>query len=691
MRPASVAVVGVSPHSIGADALANMERFGYRGAIIPVSRTASEAGGHPCVASIDDVPLGIDVALLCVPRAAVVESVTACIRREVGAAIIFASGFAESGATGDSDQQRLAVLARESGIALLGPNCIGLTNYVDNVALGFVYRAPEHVPDGPALSIIGQSGAMVGNLRQATRARGLPVAYAISTGNEVDLTTEDLLEYVLQDGRSGPIAIFAEQIRRPPDFLRLARLARERRRPIVLLHPGRSEAARESARSHTGALAGDHAVMKTLVEAEAVVVVDTLDEFADVAAILTRFPEPSGAGVAVLTDSGAFKGLALDFCSAVELAVPALAPATLTTLEALLPPFAPASNPLDITTAGLRDTRLYATTARALLHDPGVGAFVAAIMPGTPAIGRAIGAAVLPELIAGTTPCAYAVLGAPAPVDAELSASFAAAGMPFFRSPEQALRAMKHVTAFGRSRTRVARHLTGRPVIASLPDGEALLEVHAKALLAAAGIAVPRGALAHTLAEAHAIAAGIGYPVVLKAQSAALLHKTDAGGVAIGIADAAALDAAWDDVHARIAARRPELVLDGVLVEAMAPAGIECVVGARRDPQWGAVLLCGLGGVWIETLGDVQLMPLDVTPAEAGERLGALRAGALLAGVRGAPPSDRAALVDVVLRIGAMMAATPALREIEINPLVVYPAGGGAIALDALMIGASAT
>jgi acyl-CoA synthetase (NDP forming) len=250
---------------------------------------------------------------------------------------------------------------------------------------------------------------------------------------------------------------------------------------------------------------------------------------------------------------------------------------------------------------------------------------------------------------------------------------------------------MKHVTAFGRSRTRVARHLTGRPVIASLPDGEALLEVHAKALLAAAGIAVPRGALAHTLAEAHAIAAGIGYPVVLKAQSAALLHKTDAGGVAIGIADAAALDAAWDDVHARIAARRPELVLDGVLVEAMAPAGIECVVGARRDPQWGAVLLCGLGGVWIETLGDVQLMPLDVTPAEAGERLGALRAGALLAGVRGAPPSDRAALVDVVLRIGAMMAATPALREIEINPLVVYPAGGGAIALDALMIGASAT
>jgi acyl-CoA synthetase (NDP forming) len=690
MRPASVAVVGVSPHSIGADALANMARFKYGGAIIPVSRTATEAGGHACVASIDDVPLGVDVALLCVPRAAVVESVTACIRREIGAAIIFASGFAEAGAAGDADQHQLAELARASGIALLGPNCIGLTNYVDNIALGFVYRAPEHVPDGPALSIIGQSGAMVGNLRQATRARGLPVAYAISTGNEVDLTTEDLLDYVLHDGRSGPIAIFAEQIRRPPEFLRLARFARERNRPIVLLHPGRSAAARESARSHTGALAGDHAVMKTLCEAEAVVVVDSLDEFVDVAAILTRFPEPSGAGVAVLTDSGAFKGLALDFCAVVDLTVAELAPATLTALDALLPPFAPASNPLDITTAGLRDTSLYATTARALLHDANVGAFVGAIMPGTPAIGRAIGAAVLPELIAAATPSAYAVLGAPSPVDPELSASFAAAGMPFFRSPEQALRAMKHVTAFGRARKRVPRRITGKPAIAALHDGTALLEVQAKALLATAGITVPRGALARTLIDAHAIAAGIGFPVVLKAQSAALLHKTDAGGVAIGIADGTALEVAWHDLHARIAERRPGLVLDGVLIEAMAPAGIECVAGARRDPHWGAVLLVGLGGIWIETLGDVQLMPLDVTAAEAHERIGALRGGALLDGVRGAPPSDRAALIDVLLRIGALMAGTPALREIEINPLVVYPAGGGAIALDALIIGASA-
>ncbi|HEY5350321.1 MAG TPA: hypothetical protein VIJ64_11325, partial [Candidatus Lustribacter sp.] len=317
---------------------------------------------------------------------------------------------------------------------------------------------------------------MVGNLRLATRARGLPVAYAISTGNEVDRTTEDFLAYVLDDGRRGPIALFVEQIRRPRYFLELARLARERQRPIVLLHPGRSSAARESARSHTGALAGDYALMKTLVEAEAVTVVETLDEFADVCAILTRFPEPNGAGVAVLTDSGAFKGLALDFCNAIGLDVPALAPSTVTALETLLPPFAPATNPLDVTTQGLRDTSLYATTARALLADSSVGAFVAAVMPGTPAIGRAIGAAVLPELTASEKPSAYAVLGGPAPVPDELVAAFAEAGVPFFRSPEQALRAVAHVTRYGRARGRVPRDRSaGPPAVESLPAGEALV------------------------------------------------------------------------------------------------------------------------------------------------------------------------------------------------------------------------
>lgn len=678
MAPKSVAVVGASASSIGADVLGNLERFHYAGEVYVVSRSGIAFGGRSSVASISDLPRGIDAAVLCVPRDAVVDALEACAELGVRAAVVFASGFAEAGEHGAADQARLAEVAQRKNIAILGPNCLGLTNFVAGIPLGFTYRQPAPPGSGSALSILAQSGAIMGNLRGATQARGLNVAYAISTGNEAAITIEDCLEYILNDGRIGPIAIFAEALRQPRAFLDLAARARMLRRPIVLFHPGRSAAARDSARSHTGALAGDYDLMRARCLHEGVIMVESLDELIDTSAILTRFPAGCSNGVAMLSDSGAFRGIALDFCASIGLDCAPLAPATLERLSKLLPPYAAASNPLDLTTAGLRDFSLYGNASQALVEDPGVGAFVVSVMPGTLAQGRAIGDAILPVLEASTKPSAYVVMGGPTPVAPELVAALREAAIPFFRSPEAALRAMGHVISFGRTVDRVRSIAQLGPTVD--PHVDVRAEYQGKAVLAAAGVTVPPGALAHSIEDAVAIAGRIGYPVVLKAQAPQLVHKSDAGGVRVGIHDARELAAAWIACTAAVAERAPGVVLDGFLIEAQCAAPVELIVAARRDSAWGLVLVAGLGGIWTEALGDVRLIAPDASPSEIRAELFSLRAAALLRGARGTAPVDVDSIVDVLRRLAGLLEANPRLREIEINPLAVSETG--AIALD---------
>jgi acyl-CoA synthetase (NDP forming) len=268
-------------------------------------------------------------------------------------------------------------------------------------------------------------------------------------------------------------------------------------------------------------------------------------------------------------------------------------------------------------------------------------------------------------------------------VPPEFTAAWRAQGVPVFASPERALRALAHATAYGRALAEVGDEPLTLTAPA-LPRRGTLPEYEGKAYLAALGIAVPPGGLARSASEAADIATRIGYPVALKAQAAALAHKSDAGGVALKIADAAALDAAWQSMHARIAAAQPGLVLDGVLVEAMAAPGVELIVGARRDPAWGPVVMVGLGGIWTEALDDVRLMPADLPREQVIAKIGRLRGAKLLHGLRGAPGVDIAAIADVAVTLGALIRARPEIAEIDINPLVAYPSG--VLALDALIV-----
>lgn len=690
LRPRSIAIAGVSPEvgSPGFHVLGNLERFGFAGDIHLVSRNRSEVGGRACVKSLDDVPEGVDLAMLMLPRAAIEEAVAACARRRIGAAVVFAAGFGEVGGEWAAAQERIAASARDAGIALCGPNCLGLINYVDNVPLTFSPQPSVPKQETLAIAIVAQSGGLATILRNALMARGLGIAYTISTGNEAVLGLEDYAAFLVEDKATRVITAFAEQIRMPQKFLAVAARARALGKAIVLLMPGRSAAARESAYSHTGALAGDHAMITTLAAHQGVVMVDGLDELIDVSELMARFPTPPTAGLAVLTDSGAFKGMTLDYCDAVGLDLPAPLPATAARLRAEIPEFVGPTNPLDITAQGILHLDLYQRTITPLLEDPSFGSLLlAVIITGSGEFPLAKGRAALTPVIGTTKPVIFGMLGDEAEVPPQLIAESREAGIPFFRSPERGLRALARITAYGRA---VARAKSRAPAVAlktpPLPAGTVLPEHASKSYLAACGIAVPRGRLARTLDEARDVAASAGFPVALKLQSADLSHKSDIGGVILGVAEAGVPEA-WRKLEGL--AQERSLPLDGILVEAMAGGGLECIVGARRDAAWGPIVLVGLGGIWTEALNDVRLLPPDLDLAEIAAELRQLKGVKLFAGLRGAPACDVTALAAIVARVGALMLARPEITEIDLNPVAVFAQGQGAVALDALIVRAA--
>jgi acyl-CoA synthetase (NDP forming) len=691
LRPRSIAIVGVSdkPGTTGGNIIGSLANYDYAGSLHLVSRGRREVLGRPCYPTVAEMPEGIDLAVLCLPRAGTVEALAACARRKIGGAIVFASGFAEQDDSGRAEQDEIARIARETDMALLGPNCLGVQNPADGISLG-LGLAPrltgEMAQAKPKVAIAGQSGGMAVALGAALRLRGFAATYIVSTGNEAALGIEEVIEDAIDHEASKVIALVAEQIRKPQRFLELARRARAAKKPIVLLHPGASAKAREAAASHTGALSGDHALMRALVGHEAVILVDSFDEWVDVTTLLCHYPTPPKPGLAVITNSGAFRGMSFDLCDALRLPLAELSQATKAKLHPLLPRFAHVGNPLDITAQTAFQFDLLGKTVAPLIDDPSVGSLVVAMVGGAGPIPLETARHASVPIAASSKPTIYAIFGAGSTLPPELEPTLRAANIPFSRSPEAAVRAMAHAAHYGPALARADARAAEPPSAPPLPGPGTLAEYRGKAWLAAAGIATPAGELARDLDAARRIAVRIGYPIALKAQAAALTHKSDAGGIVLNVTDDAALAAGWRRLHANILDAKPGLLLDGVLVERMAGRGVEMAVGARRDPQWGPVLMVGLGGIWIETLTDVRLMPADLTADSIAAEIAKLRGAKLLRGARGTPPADIPALAQAAARIGALLRATPAIREIDVNPLLVFPEGAGVLALDALIV-----
>ncbi len=689
LRPRSIAIVGASPSpgSLGASLLANLERFAFGGDVHLVNAGRREIDGRPCVNSTSALPMGIDCAAIAIPRAGILEAVAGCAERGVGGVIIYAAGFAEAGPDGGALQAELARLARDRGMAIAGPNCLGHINFVDGIPLTFSACAPVPAAGRRSIGIVSQSGAMATVLRAALHARDIAISFSISTGNEALNGVEDFLDHLIDDESTHALLLMVEQFRHPQRFLALARRAHDAGKPIVLLHPGRSVAARVSAKTHTGAMSGDYEVMRTLVTHAGVAVVESLEELIDLGELMIRWRSPPRGGAAVISDSGAFKAMVLDFCESSDLDLPEPSAATKSVLGAIAPDLVLPTNPLDVTAQALVDPDLYRKAIKPLLDDERYGSLVLAVVLSSQTHSQRKMAPIIAALedSGPRKPVVFAMLGEDCEVAPEIIAKLRSLGVPFFRSPERALRALARLAGLRAPQPASSTRPAVVGVGERLPAG-VIPEYDAKRLLAEAGIPVPRAELVADLPDARRAAARIGYPIVLKAQSPALAHKSDAGGVVLGLADEPALGQAWRKLHADIAKARPGLRLDGVLVEAMVRPGVELIVGARGDPDWGPVLVVGLGGVWAQVLRDVRVLPPDLEPEAIIGELRKLRAASLLTGFRGAPALDLDAVAEIAARLGRFAAAHPEIAEIDVNPLVVYPEHEGAIAVDALIV-----
>jgi acyl-CoA synthetase (NDP forming) len=688
LSPRSVAIIGMSTRerSAGHMVLRNLLANDFAGDIHLVGRGSGEIEGLPIGTDIAAIP-AVDVAVLTLPASAVAEALQACADREIGAAIVFASGFAEAGVAARANQEALGKRLGQAGLSVVGPNCIGYTNYRSGFMVGFTGVSKlERLPEGAsATAIIAQSGGLASHLRLGLRARGVPVSYSISTGNEMDLCIADFVDHLVDDDATRAMMLYVEHVKEPDRFRAAVLRARAAGKAVVMLHPGRSKRAQEAAQSHTGSLASDHAVMRCHVERAGATVVDTLDELLDTTELLCRFPQPSPGGLGIMTFSGAFCGIALDFCDDAGIDVPLLSKATVDALAPKMPPFIEPHNPLDLGTQPLWQPELVGVGLEALLAEPAIGGVAISIPAGSPQKGslwiEEIARAIRRH---PNKPVGLALLGDTSPLPPEIEQRARDNNLVLIRSSDRLLRAMGHVLARREKAWAVAAGFD-LPAIVPQTSG-ALPEWQGKAVLAKAGVPIPAGWLATTVDEAATCAAHIGYPVVLKAQAAKLAHKTEAGGVILNLRDEGALRAAWDRLVDNVKRVQPDLELDGVLVEAMASRGVELVVGAKRDPEWGPVLLIGVGGVMVEALRDVRLLAADSDRTEIANAFRGLRAAKLLQGFRGAPPTDVEAAAEIAWRIGQLMIKEPRIREIDVNPILAHGVGEGATALDALIV-----
>jgi acyl-CoA synthetase (NDP forming) len=569
-------------------------------------------------------------------------------------------------------------------MAIEGPNCLGYVNYADGIVITFSVTEPHALPGG-GIAVVSQSGAMATVVRAGLHSRGLDVSVAVSTGNEAANGTEDFLEHLLSSARTRVVAMVVEHFRDPRRFLALARQARESGIVLVLLHPGRSLAARKSAETHTGALAGDYAVMRTQVERQGVIVVDTLEELIDLADCALRCKVKPSGGVAILGESGAYKALSLDYCEAIGVDLPQPEGEAAAALNAIAPGLIVASNPLDLTAQGLVDPSLYGRALANLMANPRCGSLLVTIILSN----EKLAIRKMPPVIEAMKPYAvthtvvFAMLGEDSPVPDAIVNEVRDSGIPFFRSPERALRALARFTAWAEAGHDAPR--TAAPQQSERLPAGVIPEHAAKDILERAGLRMPARRMVSDLDGAVTAAAALGFPVALKAQSPALSHKSDVGGVILGLNDADELRAGWARLHDNLAKAAAGLDLDGVLVEAMAGKGLELILGARNDPEWGPVLAVGLGGVFTELLKDIRLMPADLGRIEIAAALRRLKGAALLGAFRGAPARDVEAVVDAIVALGAFVRAHPEVGEIDINPLMVFADGEGVLALDALI------
>ena len=681
--PRSIAFIGASDDArrIGGRPLSYCIRDGFEGPLYPINPSRAQVQGLTAYPSLDALPRPADLAVIAIGAAGVPDAVAAAARQGVKAAVILSSGFAEIGE--EALQAEMIAAAREGGVRVLGPNSLGVFSNQGGVCATFSSLLENGPVAAGPLAIVSQSGAYGAHLAMLMQRRGVGIARFVTTGNEADVTVADCIVHMAGDPAVSVIGCYSEGIADGRAFLAAVEAARAAGKPVVMLKVGRSDTGRQAAASHTASLAGDDAVFDTLVRSAGIERVETTQQFVDLLYTLCRRPPVGGDRLGILTVSGGAGVLMADAASAAGFALP---PMPQTAQEALKEriPFGSAVNPVDTTAQAMNDPTLMRDAAAAMLDHGDYDAVVSFFMnwPDSPIIGPGLREALTSALAGhGGKTVAIAMNAAD-----ETRRTFDTAGLLVFDDPSHAVAALGASRRLGAALTRQASIRADLPPAAPLPSGP-FDEFEAATLLAQAGVPMVTMVTGDTPDGIAAAAQPLAGPVALKIRSRDLQHKSEVGGVRLGLAGGEALRAAAEDMRQVVSSAAPGASLCGFVAAPMAASGVELLIGGRIDPSFGPIVTVGLGGIFTEIFRDVAIGLAPLSPGDAEALLRTLRGWPLLAGARGRAEADVDAAAVAIANLSRFVARHSGdIEAVEVNPLVVHRRGNGATGLDAVLI-----
>lgn len=687
-NPHGVAIIGASldPTKLGYGLSRNLVQSGFKGAIHFLNLKGGQLMGLPVHRHISEIPDPVDLAVLLIPAPAVPEAIEACARRGIRAVIIASGGFREIGAEGAALEDKCLVIARKHGVRLLGPNCIGLID--THLPVDTTFLSPPGPTPGD-VAFISHSGAICAAVIDWARGQGFGLSRLASLGNQSDVTETDLLAPVAEDPFTRVITLYLEGVSDGRHFLEQAQKV-SRQKPIVALKVGRYERGQQAVASHTGALAGLESAYNAAFHRAGVIRAETTEELFDWARALAWCPLPEGRSVGVLTNAGGPGVTAVDALEVKSLKTANLSDETEVALSEILEPAASLKNPVDMLAAA--SPQQYATCLQILLSDPNVDSVMVILPPPPMHTTAGIAKAIIPVIYTADKPVVVALMGEL--LIQEAVEHFRAARVPEYRFPERAAEALAVLAqradylASLKNHADIPESLEGvdyeqaREILSKYNRGETIRSEDVFSLMEAYGIPAMQPRLAHTPGQAAGLAQEMGYPVALKIASPQITHKSDMGGVLLNLYNSQQVESAFTNIIEVSQAAYPEAEVLGVHVQCMLPAGQDVIVGAIQDPQFGALVMFGSGGIEVEGLKDVQFALAPLSKIESEQLLERTWAGKKLSGYRSLPPADQGAVVDIITRLALLASDFPQLAEIEINPLTVLEDGQGAYAVD---------
>ena len=687
--PRGIAVVGAStdPYKLGYGLARNLVQCNYQGVIHFVNPKGGSLFGRPIYSSVLDLPDPVDMAIILIPAEGVAKVLNECATRGIHAVIVASGGFRETGDHGAKLEKELLDIARNFGIRMIGPNCIGLLD--THLPLDATFLPPPGPPPGD-VAFISHSGAICAAVIDWARGQGFGLSRLVSLGNQADVNETDVLAPVAEDQFTRVLTLYLEGVSDGKRFVEEARRI-SHQKPIVALKVGRFPSGQRAAASHTGALAGQENAFNAAFRRAGVIRADTTEELFDWARALAWCPLPKGRAIAVLTSAGGPGVTSADALEMNGMSLAVLTPDTQTRLAKLLPPAASLNNPVDMLASASPEQ--FAACLQVLLADPGVNGVLVVTPPPPMHTTGAVAKSMIPEIHNSDKPVTIALMGER--MIQEAVEHFRAARVPEYRFPERAASALAVLA----QRAEYLEHERESQFVQTVVDKDAVLKVlnirqktpgflnatEISAILKAYHLPTVPMRLATSSDEAVMFAHELGYPVVLKIASPDITHKSDIGGVMLNLVDAEAVSTGFSEIISNTKAAFPQAKIEGVYIQPMLPAGQEVILGAIQDAQFGSLVMFGLGGVEVEGLKDVTFSLAPLTLQDAEWMLENTWAGHRLHGFRNLPPADRQAVLEALMLLGQLSADFPQLAEIEINPLRVFPASHGTAALDVRM------